>query len=276
MTCYFCGSRNVDGETRCRRCGRTPDDTLSYQNMGALAAQPQYRPVEAEVSAPPVSRPLSARPVQRSLFPEQGPKVVEMPPAGRAKPSKPRAPRTRTASRRVESQAELELVLSTAPAPRKLGTTVEAVIFCDAPVARRTHRAAAAAIDLSMVVIAFGLFIAGFHFTAGDYSLDKFGLIGLVAGLPLLAFTYGLLWAVCGLETFGMRCAHLRLLNFDGFPPERRQRMARFAASCLGILPCGLGVIWALADEEALSWADHVSSTFPTSRDADSQTFCRR
>ena len=35
---------------------------------------------------------------------------------------------------------------------------------------------------------------------------------------------------------------------------ERRQRSA------------GLGLLWSLADEESLTWHDHMSKTFPTIR----------
>ena len=30
------------------------------------------------------------------------------------------------------------------------------------------------------------------------------------------------------------------------------------------VLPAGLGLLWALVDEESLTWQDHISHTFPT------------
>jgi uncharacterized RDD family membrane protein YckC len=56
----------------------------------------------------------------------------------------------------------------------------------------------------------------------------------------------------------------LRLLNFDGRPPTREQRMLRLGASFLSVLSAGLGLLWALVDEESLTWHDHISQTFPT------------
>jgi len=72
-----------------------------------------------------------------------------------------------------------------------------------------------------------------------------------------------------------MRWTHLRLITFDGFPPERRQRLMRFASACLSRFTI-LGLAWALADEESLGWPDHISRTFPTPYDTESQILLRR
>ena len=94
--------------------------------------------------------------------------------------------------------------------------------------------------------------------------------------LPLIGFTYGLFWAMAGGETAGMRWMQLRLTNFDGFPPERRQRILRLVGSCVSFCSLGVGVLWAVADEESLAWQDHISRTFPTPIEAESQVFRRR
>jgi uncharacterized RDD family membrane protein YckC len=69
-----------------------------------------------------------------------------------------------------------------------------------------------------------------------------------------------------------MRWAQLRLSTFDGFPPDRWQRMVRFVASCLSRCTL-LGLLWSLADEESLAWHDHISRTFPTPRDSRTLVF---
>jgi len=290
MTCSFCGSRNASDEIRCRRCGRKPTDRLSeaaaYQTKGALATAPRSEPWEAE-PPPPLSRPMSPHPLQRTLFADVGTNVIpieaysqpRMEPQREARPkgvAKPRAARRQpAASRRVETQAELEFLPSQA-SPRKLGTTVEASLYCDAPVATRLHRSLAAALDWSLVLIGYGLFLAGYHLAGGEFSLTKTSVMAMGAVLLALAFTYGLVWALAGGETYGMRWAHLRLLNFDGFPPEPRQRLLRFAGSCLSVLSCGLGFLWSLGDEESFTWQDHVSGTFPTPSGLEDQIFRRR
>jgi uncharacterized RDD family membrane protein YckC len=91
----------------------------------------------------------------------------------------------------------------------------------------------------------------------------------------LTALTYGLMYAIAGGETTGMRCAQLKLTTFDGFKPDGRQRMWRFLGSCLSVVTI-LGLVWTLWDEESLGWQDHISRTFPTPREVDTLTFQRR
>ncbi len=55
----------------------------------------------------------------------------------------------------------------------------------------------------------------------------------------------------------------LRLLHFDGRPADRRQRLLRLASGCLSLLPLGVGFLWALVDEERLTFHDHISRDVP-------------
>ena len=256
----------------------------------ATQAQPTVRmyegPVGLERSRP--SKP--GTPVQGSLFWEKpAGKVIpfesfQTPPSAPA--SRPRAkaangPRTapRTNSRRTgyvdEAQGKLDLLPPAPHKPRTLETTVEAVIFCDDPVASRMHRAVAAGLDASMVLLAYGLFLLIYSLCGGEFVLDKGSLLLIGGVLPLLCCLYGFIWAVAGYETPGMRWASLRLTTFDGFRPERTQRLMRFAGSCLSLCTV-VGLLWSLADEESLTWPDHISGTFPTPRLIDSQVFHRR
>jgi uncharacterized RDD family membrane protein YckC len=281
MTCGFCGFRNGDGEVRCRRCGRKPDDNLGAERMiqptdGALAAVAD-RAQSAAVEAHAPQR-TAGRAVQRSLFAEPS-KIIPIasyapaPPPEKVK--KPSKPASRPAARHEQAQGQLEFLPSMPAGPRKLGTTVEAVIYCDAPVATRIHRAVAAALDWGLVLIGYGVLLLGF-FVAGGKADGFTGLLVLGAALPLLGLTYGAMWTLARIETCGMRWTHLRLLNFDGFPPEPRQRILRFAGSCLSFCTLGVGLLWALADEESLTWQDHMSGTFPTPWESESQVFRRR
>jgi hypothetical protein len=38
----------------------------------------------------------------------------------------------------------------------------------------------------------------------------------------------------------------------------------RQLAGLLSVVSAGLGLVWALVDEENLTWHDHISKTFPT------------
>ena len=82
-------------------------------------------------------------------------------------------------------------------------------------------------------------------------------------------------FALAGADTPGMVWTRLRITTFDGFPPEMRHRLGRFAAACLSRCTL-LGLLWSLADEECLTWHDHMSCTFPTPQEAGSAVFQRK
>jgi uncharacterized RDD family membrane protein YckC len=173
--------------------------------------------------------------------------------------------RARTGRRVHADQQALDFA-----APR-VRTALEAVIYSDAPVAAPVHRALAAALDLSMIVMALGVFLVTFELAGGSitinsHTLPLFGGIAAVLGL-----FYHVLFAIGNGDTPGMCWAQLQLLNFDGQKPDRDQRTFHLAASCLSILAAGLGLLWALVDEEKLTWHDHMSHTFPSPRHRDDE-----
>ena len=258
---------------------------------GALAAQVQPA---MRMHAGPVGLPGSressklARPIQGSLFWEKpaakvipfdsfqtAPSGATPRPRASARTGSKTSPRTNSRRNILEGQGMLDFLPPAPPKPRTLGTTVEAVIYCEDPVASRSHRAVAAGLDWSMALLAYGLFLLVYRFCGGQFVLDKTSVLLIGSVLPLLGCLYGFLWAIGGKETPGMRWASLRLTTFDGFPPERSQRLMRFAGSCLSLCTVA-GLLWSFADEESLTWPDHISSTFPTPRRMDSQVFHRR
>lgn len=191
-------------------------------------------------------------------------------------PRKPAArPGRRSASPELDIQGSLDFVPVASTAPRTLGTTVEAVILCESPVATTLHRAVAAALDWAMVLIGFGLFLLGFLLAGGAFAFTKTSAVVFAGTLPLVAVTYGLMWTIAGTETPGMRWAQLRLTTFDGFKPALKHRVLRFAGSCLSLCTI-IGLLWSLADEESLNWQDHISRTFPTPLASDTQIFHRQ
>jgi uncharacterized RDD family membrane protein YckC len=171
-----------------------------------------------------------------------------------------------------EGQGTLDFLPPAPAKPRQLGTSVEAVIYCEAPVATTLHRAVACALDWSMVILAYAAFLGVFSALGGQFELTRANLTMFGAMFLLTGFTYGFLFAWVGTETPGMLWAQLKLTTFDGFPPDRRQRMVRFVASSLS-RTTQLGLFWSLADEESLAWHDHISRTFPTPRDSRTLVF---
>lgn len=252
---------------------------------GALATQlqpePRMRLVErTQPGLPETEAPNFSHAVQATLF--QTSNVIAMPPRMENKPRGLRAdgpakpPTARQTPRRAkpvpEGQGSLDFLPPAPAKPRQLGTTVEAVIYCEAPVATTLHRAVASALDWSMVILGYALLLILFRLSGGEFNLTKSNLTIFAALFLMVGFTYGLIFAWAGAETPGMRWTQLRLTTFDGFPPDRKQRLVRFGAS--GLSRCTqLGLLWSLADEESLAWHDHISRTFPTPRDSKTLVF---
>lgn len=309
MTCMYCGTRNGETEHRCRRCGRRPDDSLTGefalpQTNGALAAQMQpasasttsdsathhraprlqLEPAPKRTAAAPPRRPAPRRSlsVQGTLFRDEqqsnvipivayAPELADTPRPRNSTVSKPEKRRKPSA----DEQAQLDFLPPLPAKPRTLSTNVDAVIYCELPVATTLHRAVASALDWSMVMIAYGLFLMMFRLMGGEFLLTKPNLMVFGGMFLLIGFTYGLLFAVAGAETAGMHWSQLRLTTFDGFPAEKGTRVVRFAAACLSRCTL-LGLLWSLADEECLAWQDHISRTFATPRRLESEILRRR
>lgn len=126
------------------------------------------------------------------------------------------------------------------------------------------HRALAATLDASIVLLAVALFGVVFHLAGGQIVLNPKTVPVFLAVVGILALFYKLLWSLGGGDTAGMSWTRLTLVNFDGQTPDRQQRLCRLASAFLSLLAAGVGLVWALVDEETLTWHDHISRTFPT------------
>lgn len=261
MTCSYCLSRNAEDDHRCRRCGRRLS-AAGLRTDGALATAPAPEALSDVHESP---RAQAAPQIQPSLFPYRpGGKIIPFQsiPGSRVEPA-PKATPRRTPRLPEEDQQTLDFVPADPKTPRTLRTSVEATIYCDAPVAPPMHRAVAAAIDGSMVLIAFGVFIATFHFGAGQFALTQPNLVVVGGAYLILHLFYGLLWALAGRETPGMHWTQLRFIDFDGYPVGLSRRILRYFATAFSVCTV-LGVVWGIVDEESLTWQDRVTRTFPT------------
>lgn len=280
MQCVYCQAWNEQDERRCVRCGRklhpaaprpAPD---TYPLTGAAAPALEALPGGGQRQP---SVPRTDVSYQPSLFRDApgGPKVIPIPTLTPAKsppearrargPSEGRSPGSRAnfgARRGADSQQSLDFRGAGGSSP--LGIEVEAVIYCDAPVALPVHRLMAAAVDGGMILIAMALFTTIFYLSGGHIVVSRQTAPLLAGVVAAVALFYRLLWCLADGDTPGMRFAGLRLVNFDGRRPDRDQRGVRQAAYLLSLLSAGLGLVWALVDEENLTWHDHISKTFPT------------
>jgi uncharacterized RDD family membrane protein YckC len=293
MECRYCQAANSDDEHRCRRCGRRLRMSPVYTGSSAAAPVLQERaaPVLRERAAPVLhavetSSPLRQaahwteshrspepsaprRPItyQPSLFTSRElPLVVEfetiaptlVQPATRKHPSTTQSTVTRQRRRKIiPGQQDLEF----AHAARSLNP---ANIYCDARVAIPAHRAMAAALDASIILMALAIFGIVFRLAGGVFVLNATTapvFLGAAAGIVIF---YRLLWCLANGDTIGQRWTRLRLVNFDGQRPTRAQRFYRTASGFLSLMAGGIGLLWGLVDEETLTWHDHISKTFPT------------
>ena len=115
-----------------------------------------------------------------------------------------------------------------------------------------------------MIVIALAVFGAIFYMAGGVLTINSKTLPLVIGVAAVVTFLYKLLWCMANGDSAGMRWTRLTLVNFDGQRPTRTQRMHRMASGALSLCAAGLGLLWALVDEETLTWHDHISRTFPT------------
>ncbi len=273
MICGFCGTANPDDEHRCLRCARrlrsgnarrAPEIyPLRSSAVRALAPQP------AEPDSPADTRPEAAKepmaPVQPSLFSASDlPRVIPFEAlVGRlAKRSKGNQKSSGKGASKPAGPSAQQAFYFEETAPPEL------VRYCDAPVARLIHRVTAATLDASLILIACGIFVLVQYFGPWQVIPSAQVLPYYAASSGFFLFLYKLLWCLAGTDSPGMRWIDLRLLNFDGHPPTQSQRLQRLVFGCFSVLPAGLGLYWAIVDEETLSWHDHMSRTFVTPKDA--------
>ena len=277
MNCRYCGAWNSDDEHRCDRCGRRLNAGLSRPGQEgsaalAMAPEPVAPPMDAVPGAPPPMTQRASEP-QGTLFgPPPPPRIIQFPNLRRESSAPPaqapssRQTRTETVRRSprkapAEGQQSLAFVTPTVTrAPR----TASRNIYCDAPVAPPALRVLAAALDVSMMLIGVMAFLLVFSYWSEPIVFNSWTIPCFGAAALLICGLYRALWLIANSETAGTRWVGLRLVDFDGYAPGPTQRMQRLAASWLSMGAAGLGLLWGLADEEGLTWHDHISKTFPT------------
>jgi len=86
--------------------------------------------------------------------------------------------------------------------------------------------------------------------------------LGAASAFLLVGLLFQTIFLSLAVATPGMRCARISLCTFDGQIPTRAQLRQRLGALLLSVLPVGLGVAWALFDDDHLCWHDRLSKTY--------------
>jgi uncharacterized RDD family membrane protein YckC len=274
MNCRYCGAANPEYEHRCLRCGRRLVGLVPPPGRtSAVPAPAREAPRVVALTQSDVPGPRA--PHQQSLF-RVIPFEAIAPPrkeasAGQRHPANEAAPRPapkRAIRRAVDSnQKSLDFPAPVTQPAAPQETAARSAVQCQALVASIKTRSMAVALDVSIVFLAFGVFLGVFSIYAKGLSLTRTTALVCGAAFALLLFFYKFLACLLAGRSPGVRLLGLRLLHFDGRPADMRQRLLRLASGCLSCLTLGIGFLWAVVDEEHLTFHDHITETFATPAD---------
>lgn len=261
VQCAACRATNDRSEERCTRCGKRLHlaSPQAAPETYLLGEHPQFETIQGGGSG-------GASPTyQPSLFRDPATsKIVPIPTMAPVRGTADTAPRrSRSTHRsRLRAASEHQQVLAFPDAAETLAR--EESICCDAPVAAPVHRVAAAAVDAGLIGAALGLFLGVFLLAGGQIALTRSTMILFASAFGTVALFYKFLFCISGGDSPGMHFVGLRTIDFDGRKPKREQRFVRLFAGVMSFCAAGLGVLWALVDEENLTWHDHIAKTFPS------------
>jgi uncharacterized RDD family membrane protein YckC len=213
-----------------------PDRVISFESLTTPAERQSIRARAADLNRPSEA----ARPD----------------PLRQAKVELPRAPGRKKATM---TQQSLELF-----GAEEVMAPPQSHIICDAPVAPATLRLEAAMIDTALMFCPIVAGLAFFFYQGGQIPFDRHLVPFWLAAILTVPVLYKTMWACANRDSIGMAFTGLRLVDFDGNPPSVERRYQRLLGSFISVLAAGIGLVWALVDEDALAWHDHISNTFPT------------
>jgi len=123
-------------------------------------------------------------------------------------------------------------------------------------------RFVAGLMDVAVVALGLGLFLGvAYLIDPASLAADNALLLMAAAFCGILGFYWIFFLRFLG-RTAGMISMGLRVLNFDCRPPDEAQRRNRAFGTILSAAAVGIGFLWALADEQKLTWHDRMSKTF--------------
>jgi len=277
MTCPTCGYKGMEqGDHRCNRCGRrvgppAPPSLPISTGGAAPALAPEWKQEvthkleefrqkraeqvklfdeDASETVPPLDRTKKVLAFEDFAAGQIEPVVVEPPPP----------PKKRTATVRERHPKTTPVVEARTAEPPPVARDVR----CTEPVAPVALRALAGALDAAVLTIASGVFAGTFYLLGGGLPTQPRAAGGLVLAAGVLGAFYLFLYIFYAGETPGMQWTGQRLIDFEGNRPRAGKRLVRSLGALLSSAALGLGYLWALIDEESLTWHDRMSQTFLT------------
>ena len=144
------------------------------------------------------------------------------------------------------------------------GSPEEAVSLYDSPahsVASLVERRRAGALDVAFLLCAYAAFLTLFRAFGGRITFTRVDALVQLATLGLLYAQYVALFTYFAGATPGMTLRGLRVVSLDGLEPSPRQLLWRSFGYLVSAGTMMLGFVWALWDEDQLSWHDRISQT---------------
>lgn len=138
-------------------------------------------------------------------------------------------------------------------------------------VAPLSLRVMSAVVDTCIVLAGFLAFTAAAVLTVSHFIPDGIHMaistaaISAGGSIVLLGLLYLLLFFTFSESTPGMRYARIGLCTFSDENPTRAAMRRRIFALVLSSASLGLGVLWALLDDEQLGWHDRISRIYQRS-----------
>ncbi len=132
-----------------------------------------------------------------------------------------------------------------------------------APLSRRLM---ALVVDMSLILAVFVFVAMQFASHAKQIPGLRTIELGVVLAVFAIGVVYQTLFLTLARATPGMKYASIALSTFDGDTPGRAQRFGRVIALLLSVLPLGLGLVWALFDDDHLMGHDRLSKTYMRKR----------
>jgi uncharacterized RDD family membrane protein YckC len=297
MTCQYCQTWNTDDEHRCRRCGRLIQDMAGRAAVRnyPIAAVATAQALEPEEDIAPefhaAARPAVAQPALFESWPEprvipfdsltspRERRAIQERAAGLAQSPKAGAGVTKSAQSGGRREKTESRPASPRPRPRQASQNQQTfhfadeseaaalpapVIACDDLAASPAVRLRAASVDALCTAAGVALALAPIFIYARPLVFDQWTLAWIAAVAGAVVIAYSLIWITCGCDSIGARAMRLTLVSLDGTRPNRAARYRRLLATLISVSAAGVGVLWALFDEDHLTWHDHMSGTFPT------------
>jgi uncharacterized RDD family membrane protein YckC len=117
-------------------------------------------------------------------------------------------------------------------------------------------------VDVALIVGTVSVFVAAvaryMHPALSVRTSESLAVLTMVAASAAYHWFFLLKWQ----GTPGMRYAGISLCTFEDERPSRAQLRSRFYATLVSVLPIGLGFVWAIFDDDCLSWHDRLSRTY--------------